>query len=126
MTHEETVNRANEVRQGNERVKVKPGRLRFCTLVAMVLCASGSFAKTGVEHLADINSMFGNEFKGNPYAEEVFKYISQGMGFVGGDGAGSVRVEDCASVVGAVQVEMGEAADSVRTGGGEEQGECND
>ena len=53
-------------------------------------------------------------------------YISQGMGFVGGDGAGSVRVEDCASVVGAVQVEMDEAADSVRTGGGEEQGECND
>ena len=30
----------------------------------------------------------------------------------------SVRVKDCASVVGAVQVEMGEAAAAVRTGGG--------
>ena len=48
------------------------------------------------------------------------------MGLVGGDGAVSVRVEDCASLVGAVQVEMDEAANSVRTGGGEEQGECND
>ena len=43
-----------------------------------------------------------------------------------GDGAVSVRVENCASLVGAVQVVMGEAAASVRTGGGEEQGECND
>ena len=41
------------------------------------------------------------------------------MGLVGGDGAGSVRVADCASVVGAVQVEMGGAAAAVRTGGGE-------
>ena len=48
------------------------------------------------------------------------------MGLVGGDGAVSVRVEDCASVVGAVQVEMGGATAAVRTGGGEEQGECND
>lgn len=42
------------------------------------------------------------------------------MGFVGGDGAVSVRVENCASLVGAVQVEMDEAAAAVRTGGGEE------
>ena len=48
------------------------------------------------------------------------------MGFVGGDGAVSVRVEECAALVGAVQVVMGEAAASVQTGGGEEQGECND
>lgn len=31
------------------------------------------------------------------------------MGLVGGDGAVSVRVEDCAPLVVAVQVEMGEA-----------------
>ena len=31
------------------------------------------------------------------------------MGLVGGDGAGSVRVEDCAYVVGAVQAEIGVA-----------------
>ena len=31
------------------------------------------------------------------------------MGFVGGDGGVSVRVEDCVSLVGAMQVEMGEA-----------------
>ena len=42
------------------------------------------------------------------------------MGLVGGDGAVSVWVEDGAPVVGAVQVEMGEAAAAVRTGGGEE------
>ena len=48
------------------------------------------------------------------------------MGHVGGDGAVSVCVEDCASLVGAVQVEMGEAAAAVRTGGREEQGESND
>ena len=41
------------------------------------------------------------------------------MGLVGGDGAGSVRVADCAPVVGAVQVEMGGAADAVRNGGRE-------
>ena len=38
----------------------------------------------------------------------------------------SVGVADCASLEGVVQVEMGEAAAAVRTGGGEEQGECND
>ena len=42
------------------------------------------------------------------------------MGLVGGDGAASVRVADCASVVAAMQVEMGGAAAAVRTGGGEE------
>lgn len=42
------------------------------------------------------------------------------MGFVGSDGAVSVRVEDCASLVGAVQVEMDEAVAAVRTGGGKE------
>lgn len=40
------------------------------------------------------------------------------MDLVGGDGAVSVRVEVCASLVGAVQVEMDEAA-AVRTGSGE-------
>ena len=48
------------------------------------------------------------------------------MGLVGGDGAVSVRVEDCAFLAGAMQVEMGESAAAVRTGGGEDQGECND
>ena len=61
-------------------------RLRFCALVAVALCAGVSLAKSGAEHLADINAMFGNEFKGNPYAEEVFKYISQGMDFGSVDG----------------------------------------
>ena len=46
--------------------------------------------------------------------------VADGTGFVGGDGAASVRVEVCASVVGAVQVEMDEAATAVRAGGGEE------
>ena len=41
------------------------------------------------------------------------------MGLVGGDGAVSVRVGDCAPLVGAVQVEMGGASDAVRTGGRE-------
>lgn len=41
------------------------------------------------------------------------------MDLVGSDGAGSVRVEDRASLVGAVQVEMGEEAAAVRTRGGE-------
>ena len=61
-------------------------RLRFCALVAVAFCAGASLAKSGAEHLADINAMFGNEFKGNPYAEEVFKYISQGMDFGSVDG----------------------------------------
>ena len=55
-------------------------------MVAVALCAGVSLAKSGAEHLADINAMFGNEFKGNPYAEEVFKYISQGMDFGSVDG----------------------------------------
>ena len=41
------------------------------------------------------------------------------MGLVGGDGAVSVCVADCAPLVGAVQVEMGGAAVAVRTGGRE-------
>lgn len=40
------------------------------------------------------------------------------MGLVRGDGAGSVRVADCAPVVGAGRVEMGGTAAAVRTGGG--------
>ena len=45
--------------------------------------------------------------------------MADGVGLVGDDGAGSVRVEDCAPVVGAVQGEMDGAAAAVRTGGGE-------
>lgn len=52
----------------------------------------------------------------NEHADDL---VAVRMGLVGGDGAVSVRVEDCAPLVGAVQVEMGEATAAVRTGGSE-------
>ena len=60
-------------------------RLRFFVLVSMMLCAGGSLAKSGAEHIKDALGIM-MDASSDANARELMSYISQGMDFGTKDG----------------------------------------